>query len=96
MFAKAISEIADSIASVSPKSLVLRDTWHAFHRQFTQLSDQAPDNQSVSLALQAGFFCWEIQDTRGPKSKDKVRQSLLYYLRVMVPTHLELGNERIS
>jgi hypothetical protein len=91
IFAKTILDIADSIESVSPKALVLRDTWHAYKRQFTLLSSQAPDNETISLAVQAGFFCWEIQGIRGPKSKDKVRQRLLHHLRVIIPIHLQLA-----
>jgi hypothetical protein len=65
---------------LSAKQIILRDTWYPIHDELMRLSHEAPSQLLASPVSDASFRTWKIQETRGPKSKQKVLDTILWDL----------------
>ena len=81
VLAAAISDIECDIDSLRPKDVYIRETWYPFIARARQLSHGALDDYTRSELTKIVFIIWDLQEQRGPKHKEKVRQKLLKHLR---------------
>jgi hypothetical protein len=82
-FIAKLLEIEQDIESLRPREVYLRDSWHPFYRRLVLLRRAAPDRHLLDEIVRVGFMVWELQEARGPKHKEKVRQKLLKRLRAI-------------
>jgi hypothetical protein len=80
-FVDAVLAIQRDVEYLRPKQVYLRDTWYPIHKRIVMLYELAPNNELLTKLTDAGFVVYAIQDTRGPKHKEKMRQKLLEKLQ---------------
>jgi hypothetical protein len=76
-FIASLDRIARDISGFSTRQVALRDTWYPIHDRLSVLSGFAPNNIADRYVTNAAFMVWELQDKRGPKHKEQVKQRLL-------------------
>jgi predicted transcriptional regulator len=76
-FIEKIGTIQRDVEYLRPKQIYLRDTWYPIHDRIVMLYESAPNQEILGRLTDASFAVYRIQDTRGPKHKEKVRQELL-------------------
>ena len=76
-----LQAIEEDIEFLHPKQVYLRDTWYPIRRRLILLDQIAPTQEIMSMLVSASFIIYRIQDTRGPKHKEKIRQELLESVR---------------
>ena len=80
-FVESVLAIQRDVEYIRPKQAYLRDTWYPIHRRIVMLYELAPNQEILTKLTDASFIVYRIQDTRGPKHKEKVRQELLEKLK---------------
>jgi hypothetical protein len=76
-FIASLDRIAGDISGFTARQVALRDTWYPVHNRLFALSGFAPNNMADRYVTNAAFMVWQLQDTRGPKHKEQVKQRLL-------------------
>lgn len=76
-FIASLDSIIGHIFGFSARQVALRDTWYPVHARLSALSGFAPNNMADRYVTDAAFMVWELQDTRGPKHNEQVKQRLL-------------------
>jgi hypothetical protein len=81
IFVTALLDIEQDVASLRPKDVYIRETWYPIIARLRRLQRDAANDHTRSQLIKGVFIVWRLQDERGPKHKEKVRQLLLKHLR---------------